>query len=692
MFFIRRISIPLILIAVPIILGLWARYQAVPFWESHKEEFYIKGRPIFTAYDAYYFARLADDYNLGVFHPGGIDKLRFVPDYADYPDVIPLYSWIFAKLSALTGKPVENLAFWFIPILAVLIAIPITIFLLKIDAPLAALGGALAASLSLIYVVRTSINRLDTDSIVLFSFFSIPLAVLLVYLAPNRRQKYLYLLLVAVFSLTFYWGYLHPDLNLLLWLFSILFLSYPLLKEWFLKGRKEGKSLKDSLKGKISKDLLLLTLAFNPVILLFGVFSLVKQLWVYVIHFNKPLYGNFPNVQVSISELQKLDFSRLAKLTVGNETLLILSLIGVALFIFFRFRFFLLLLPTFLIGLLAFKGASRFAMFLVPVLGIGFGFLFDLLMDFVKRRYNPGKWVKASFYSLLGLLLIGTITFSDRLSFKFIPQPIMTSDLADAFIELGKQTPPNAWIYTWWDYGYAIQYYARRATFHDGGSQLSPKTYFVALGFTTSSPLAAYNITKTLTICGKKCIKKLLEEGKTAQQIKEMFVKGTLLKGKKVNHPVYWVFTQDLIGKFYWISYFGSWNFKTLKGTHHPIYGAVCVPQSVRYYICNIGGKPALFDTWNLLLVLGRNRAIPVKYFAIRTPQKLEIEKNRDYPYGEALEKVYTYKRDIYAWFLTDMGGFKTNFNQMYILRNWDEKYFKKTKEKFPNYLFLKVR
>ena len=654
--------------------------------------FYIEGRPIFTAYDAYYFARLADDYNLGIFQPGGKDKLRFVPDYADYPDVIPLYSWIFAKLSALTGKPVENLSFWIIPIFAVSVAIPIVFLLLNVGTPLAALGGALATSLSLIYVVRTSINRLDTDSIVLFSFFSIPLAVLLAHSTHNRKQKYLYLLLVAVFSLTFYWGYLHAELNLLFWLFSLLFWSYPLLREWFSKGRKEGKSLKEIFKGETSKDLFLLTLAFNPIILLLGVYELAKRLWIYVIHFNKPLYGEFPNVQISISELQKLDFSRLAKLTVGNEILLILSLIGVFLFILYRFRVFLLLLPTFLIGLLAFKGASRFAMFLAPILGIGFGFLFDLLMDFVRKKSNSSKWVKVFSYSFLGLLLTGIITFSDRLSFKFIPQPIMSSDLADAFIELGKQTPPNAWIYTWWDYGYAIQYYARRATFHDGGSQFSPKTYFVALGFTTPSPLAAYNITKTLTVCGKKCIKKLLEEGKTAQQIKEMFVNGTLLKGKKVNHPVYWVFTQDLIGKFYWISYFGSWDFKTLKGTHHPIYGAVCVPQSLKYYICNIGGKPALFDTWNLLLVLGRNRAIPIKYFAIRTPQKLEVEKNQEYPYGEALEKVYTYKRNTYAWFVTDIGGFKTNFNQMYILRNWNKNYFEKIKEKFPNYLFFKVR
>ena len=184
---------------LPIILGLWARYNPVPYWEAHREQFYVEGRPIFTAYDSYYLARLAEDYKRGVFVPGGVDKLRFVPDYTDYPAVIPFYSWLFAKLSALFNKPIENLSFWLVPLLAVLFVIPLVLLLyFGADTPLAAIGGGVVGALALIYLVRTSLNRLDTDSIVMFSFFAIPLAVYFaVEKAKSKREKYLFLLLLA---------------------------------------------------------------------------------------------------------------------------------------------------------------------------------------------------------------------------------------------------------------------------------------------------------------------------------------------------------------------------------------------------------------------------------------------------------------------------------------------------------------
>ena len=687
--FLKRFFIPLILIALPVVLGLWARYQAIPYWEEHKKEFYVEGRPIFTAYDSYYFARLAEDYKLGVFEPGGVDKLRFVPDYVTYPQVIPFYSWLFAKLSALTGKPIENLSFWLIPLLAVLFAVPLVLLLLLSEAPLAGLAGAVVGALSLIYVIRTGLNRLDTDSIVLFSFVSTPLAVFLASKAKTEREKYLYFLLLAVFSNLFYWGYQHPDLNFVLWGASILFWLAPIGLTWLERRKFELTPFKDK---TLWKDLGLLTLAFNPYFLYVGFSALLYRLGHYVFQFGKPIEGDFPNVQISISELQKMDISQISQLTVGNEILVYLSFAGLILFAIFRFRVFLLLLPTLLIGLLSLKGASRFAMFLAPMLGIGLGFLLDLLWGYLKNRLQLEEIKETITLSGLAVLLSAILAFANSNSFKFKPTPIMNSAIASAFIEIGRQTPPNAWVYTWWDYGYAIQYYARRATFHDGGSQYSPKTYFVALGFTSPDPSVGYNVTKSLTVCGAKCIDNLLKEGKTPKRIKEIFVKGELLKDKKATHPVYWVFTQDLIGKFYWISYFGSWDFDLQKGEHHPIFSSYCVPKRPNLYACNIGGRPAFFDSQRLLLILGRNNVIPIKYFAVRTPEKLDIKENYRFPYGNVLEKVYTYKSNAYAWFFTDIGGFESNFNNMYILRKWDKKYFKEVKERFPDYVFFLVR
>ena len=680
----KRFLIPFILIAIPVFLGLQSRYQAVPFWEAHKKEFFVNGRPIFTAYDSYLFARYAEDYKKGVFKPNGEDKLRFVPDYLKYPPTVPFYSWLFAELSKIFNKPVENLSFWLIPALAVLFVIPLTLLLLGEGLPFAALIGSLAGAISLIYVVRTSINRLDTDSVIMFFLFSIPLAVYTFKRATSKRERFLAILLLAIFSNLFYWGYLHPGLNFALWIFSIAFLTLPLAVEFF-----KTKHL------KVDRNLLtalgLITLAFNPLILLTGLWSFIEKISKYLFHFEKPIEGNFPNVQISISELQKLDLERLSHFAVGNKFLLLLGFLGIFLLILFRFRFFLLIAPTFLMGLIALKGASRFAMFLAPVLGIGIGFIFDLLWGFLKEKLPPK--VEIGLKISLFFVLAGILALANRESFRFKPVPIMNSDIASAFIELGRETPPNAWIFTWWDYGYAIQYYARRATFHDGGSQFSPKTYFVALALTSHSPSVGYNVTKTLEVCGKKCIENLLEEGYKPSQIKELFVSGKLLKDKKPTHPVYWVFTKDLIGKFYWISYFGNWNFKTLKGKHDFIFPTYCV-SAKGLFKCYGGGMGFLFDPKRLAIYINGKLPYPVKYFAVRTPNRLEIKENNSTLYGYGLEVVYTYRPGVYNWFLTDLGAFGSNFNQLYILRNDGENYqkwFKRVEERFPDYVFYRL-
>ncbi len=677
-----RWSIPLLLIVISTTLGLWSRYQALNVWNSHKEFFYVENRPIFTAYDSYYFARLGLDFKEGIFKPGGEDKYRFVPDYGKYPQAIPFYSWLFVELASLFDTHIENVALWLIPILAVLVAVPTVLLFWKADLPFVGFGGALFGVLSLIYVVRTGIARLDTDSLVLFSMFALPFAVYYAFNSKSKRAKYLFLLLVALFSTLFYWGYFHPGLNLVLWGSSVLFLLTP----WFLNLLKEKAFKKPS--RELLLDLGLLTLAFNPVILIFGIISLLWRLYSYLFHFEKPIEGNFPNVQISISELQKLSLDQIAHITVGNKFALFIGFIGLAIFAVLRFRVFILLLPTLLIGLLSLKGASRFAMFLAPMLGIGIGIFVDLLWERLKPFFQNWKVEFATFGGLVALFTL-LVYLLEKPSFRVVSRPIMSPSIAEAFIELGRQTPKNAWIWTWWDYGYAIQYYAHRATFHDGGSQFSPKTYFVALSFSTSNQTAAVNITKSVSVCGAKCIEKLLKKGYKPDQIKELFESGKLLKEKKPTHPVYWVFTRDLIGKYYWISYFGTWNFKTLKGEHIPISALACASKSPTMLVCN---NRILVDLSKMHLMVGRNRAIPLKVFAFRTPQKLDINQNPYAIYGYAFEGVYTYLKDIYMWFILPYQGFNKTFNQLYILRTYSEKYFEKVKERFPDYLFYKVR
>jgi len=678
-----KLIILLLLIAVPLTAGLVARYQAVPYWEKNKQFFYVEGRPIFTAYDSYLFARYAEDYKRGVYNPGGIDYFRYVPDYGSYYKVVPLPSWLTAELSSLFHTHVENVAFWLIPLLAVLVAIPIAFWFFSENLIFAGLAGALVSVLSFIYVIRSGLNRLDTDTLLLFSMFAIPFGVYLYSKAKGLKSRLLSLLLIAFFVDIFYWWYIHAGLIFALFLFGVLYLFI----EYY--DRYSGNFPSRVLNFLKDKDFWLFVLVFNPVILLEGVGYLIKKVSHYVLFFGHSIEG-FPNVQISISELKHIGLNSIAAWTIGNKVLFFLAFIGVILFALSRYRIFTLLLPSFLIGLIAFKGGSRFAMFLAPVLGIGLGYILDILITPLREKL--GKTLSFA----VDLLLMAAVTFililANYDSFKFKPQPIMYSSLAQSFIDLGRTTPKDAWIWTWWDYGYAIQYYARRATFHDGGSQYSPKTYFVALSFTNPSQALGYNVTRSVSICGAKCIQKMLQEGKTPEEIKNLFISGALLKGKHLTHPVYWLFTPDLIGKFYWISYFGSWDFKLKKGVHSGIMSMNCKTGSLQSLVCYSSVGPVVLNLVNMYMIYPNNTQMPIKILAVRTPDKLTVKENKYANYGIAVEEVYTAYPNYYAWYATDLMGYQSNFNNLYILRVYDKKYFEKTEEIFPRFVVYKVR
>jgi len=67
-------------------------------------------------------------------------------------------------------------------------------------------------------------------------------------------------------------------------------------------------------------------------------------------------------------------------------------------------------------------------------------------------------------------------------------------------------------IVSWWDYGYAIEDITGYATYHDGGSQTSPKTFLIAKSFTLPDQRKMYNTISYLNNFGIEEITKLNQE------------------------------------------------------------------------------------------------------------------------------------------------------------------------------------
>ncbi len=688
----KRFEIPYfgLLLLIVIFFGLYIRFDDVKFWEKNKKLFFYKGSPIYSEYDSYFFARVALDVKEGKFRPGKIDNYRFFPDNSSKAKInekikfFPRYSVSGSLLSIIWGYlskwlniSLGKLTWYLVPVFAVIVAIPLFLYLKDLGYPYAGVIGGLIAVSAPMYFSRTYLMRLDHDMLNLAFPFFIAYAFFKFFETQENKKKYFWII-VSSFALILYqlW-YGHSNLNF------VLVLMFLIRYLWDRKLKWE--------KGDVVYILILLI----PQLwyLYEGPVRLWEQIKILVFNIKSPtdadiLFKDFPNIFMSISELQRLSFKEVLRNIIFNQYLGVIGLLGSFVFFIFNLRKTIFILPYFGIGLLSFFSGARFAMYLAPFIGIGIGYIFYFIFN--KLLLYLALFKEKEKQKIM-VHLLGTITF---LLILWVQKPVLGltsfpkvfSPLVKDMVYLKNHTPENSAIWTWWDYGYAFQLYSRRATFHDGGSQGTPKTYFIARSFTTSDPKEAWYITSFISNYGLTGIAKKLLEGISAKELVERVEKGEY--AKEIKTPVYWVFTGDLFGKFAWIHYFGSYNFDIKKGT----FGRIIVPNQCRFFSKNFlsceGGRLSI-DLNNGIITIPKG-TLPIKYLYIKTLKQGFYRKF--FNKGYIVEIVNEKKNRGMQIFITKDNVFKTLFNQMFILRNYDPKYFKLILDDFPYMVVYRVK
>ncbi len=665
----------LLFVAIPIALGLYARFDDLSTWKRYPRRFYLQGKPLFTCYDAFYFARWAKELKEGKYRWfGANDTLRYVPDTAKYPPVVPLLSFMAATYSRITGKSIEDFALWVSPLLAVLFVVPFVLYMQELNLPSAGLIGGISGATAMIYVARTSVGRLDTDSLNLFFPFMLAYLMLKYAKAKEKRSRVAYMVAIGAASNLYWWWYFHSGLIVGMLITLVLYL----LLEGFPAGTKETVE-------RLKKELPLLILLCNPYVIFTGVKAFVIRAVSFASKYLAPSAPTgFPNVVKSISEFKKFDFAQVAGMTVGSREMMVVCLIALALFSLKRTKSLVLLSIPLAIGLLTFISGNRFAMYLAPFLGAGIGFVLDDLMEAAKTRRTlrlKREWLYDALRVFLAIAISAPIILDNTKQAKaFTAFPKASPAMATEFMSLPKGTP-IPWIWTWWDYGYAITYYSGDGVFHDGGSQTTPKTYLVATTFSTSDPKVAHNVILGVSNVGAKWISKAVKAGNaTAREIAENFMNGKY--NAPLKHPVFWAFTQDLVGKFTWINYFGTWNFGAKKGAWRGIFpGGICFPKG-GVIICS---RYRIDVKKGLLLLPGR--AVLVKRLVIKRGDALTERRLNEN--GLTVEVVEV-KGKLLSYAMEDQ-PYLSMFNQMYILRRYDKRYFQLVKDHFPVMVLYRV-
>lgn len=546
--------------------------------------------------------------------------------------------WLLSILHNITSASLGNIAFFLPVLLAPLAALPLCFLAWKEDMPEAGLGAGIMATTCAGYFLRTRLGFCDTDPFALFFPIFLAMAFILwatPYIRPHWFQKtspkndeptftdstnlYKHAGIGTALGLTYWlamWFYPSSQDIILAFFLTTVFVALILAKNemrfpivfglvcFYAVGYAGWPGV-----GLVA--LLTATLYFVP-----NLMTAPKRLWmllalaVGILFFLSGLYlrfwtilsklitlgktntfdpaGNgttilYPAVQQSIREAQNIDLANLYARISGNAPLFWLGLPAYA-YLVWKKPLYLLFLPVLVLSVASVKLGNRFTMYGGIVWGIALSFGLSTLLT--SLNISAGKRTLAQL-----LLCIAIIWPLWNLVSSTRPAPILPRIYAQTFKELEKQTPQNARLWQWWDYGYAAQYYAKRMSFGDGAKHGGPWLYPMALVHCTDSPMQAAQVITYTTQSQQEEFKNNSTTSSSSASdwtapwystyptadleamspvVAETFIH-SLKTEKKFRHDdlpsQYFVVSWENLRLAYWISYFGNWDLVTGKAS-----------------------------------------------------------------------------------------------------------------------------
>ena len=623
---------------------------------------------------------------------------------------VPLLSFLIAHLTPFFNNNYYLTGTLLIPVLASLFILPLGIYFFSIGVPLSGLLGGLIGTFAGGYYMRSSIGRIDTDMLNLFFPVLAGLLILLAGKAKTERNVLLYSVGAGLSLFLFQWWYAKAAFTLAY--FMVLVFSLYIQQKSF---------------RTVLLSALLFILCAHPGTFLSGAGSIEGFLNNYLV-IEETASGTvidngttpvtFPNVFKTISEAGTVHMDEVFRRILSNITLDwvgFLAFFGLAVF---RWRVLLPLTPILALGLLSFQSSNRFIMFLAPFIGIGLGWLFHLGIEggfyiftqkrkvsqkahhaaektkksdakFVTQRSKKVKELKTQLpetefgdtvltkvdwwnWVRQGTLYLGMAGFfwliSGQTAISFVPGPSIHTGLYATFLEVKKRVPENSALLTWWDYGYAIIDATGLATFHDGSTQFSPKTYFIARGLISANQDELYDITQYLATKGNRGI----AENNTSP---ETLLEAVRNPQHKPWDPIYLFFTADMTGKYGAISKLGSWDIKN-GGSK---------PRGYQNLACNkitnvsMDCRGAKID-----LKAGKiNNQVPLKRMIFIRDGQVLREQKFGHAQGYSLQLLVAGQQIVEVQ-LIDEEVFRSNYNQMFLLGKYDREIFEETYNAFP--------
>jgi len=183
---------------------------------------------------------------------------------------------------------------------------------------------------------------------------------------------------------------------------------------------------------------------------------------------------------------------------------------------------FIIALPFIGIGIFSHWGGHRFTVHMVPIAAIGLVFL-PLGIAELTRRYfamakapvpesislqtstlpalrEKGQWLTGLISARVGVLLLAALFIMPNINLALERskslQTVLEKDEIELIDTIRQQSKPGDYVHTWWDWGTAVWYHAKRNVLTHPGNQ-SSDTYVCAKMLMTPSPKLAAHLART---------------------------------------------------------------------------------------------------------------------------------------------------------------------------------------------------
>ncbi len=572
---------------------------------------------------------------------------------AEYPPLIAIITAFVYKLAnSFANVPLNAVAIWIAPFIASLAVIPAYLFVRRLTNDYGGITAGLLVGLAPFYFSHTFAGFFDTDQfnmlfpILVIGFFIVGI------LAKNIKTRSIYVSL-SVISL-FIYSMAWEDWWYVFYLLIGTGVLYLLISKYLFKMEtiKPFKEYPDKTKWLLDQPVLFSLIVFAVAsFLLIGIFMGFSEFTGVIsglsqaTQLQSTVQGtSYPNIFITVGEMHAPTWGDLID-GVGGYLPLILGILVVPLLLWKlkpednggkkevkapkrkskprrrvkrtktnggevktekiktvidpklmetkrNYLLYAILFSIWLIGLgyLVTKGARFIEQFSAPI-ALGTGLFIGLIVPYFKKHIKDARYA-----ALVVLVIIAFVAYapvSNAYAFSSSKVVPGTDDsMYNSMLWIKNNTPQDTVLTSWWDFGHLFTAVADRPVTFDGGSQNTPRAYWVGRALTTSDENLSAGILRMLTSSGDQGISamenythntdksaeilnKILPVNKqTAQTILTSQYSLTPQQAQNVlqyTHPDKpapheLILSADMIMKAGVWSYFGNWNFQNGTG------------------------------------------------------------------------------------------------------------------------------